>query len=84
MISEETYTVLHTLIKSGVLPSTIPTKKVVALLNNKEYHRAKLYQPEYKKLLGARRKGIGLHIEFDTLKVIDFMLKSEGTIIFNS
>ncbi len=82
MIPEETHTVLYTLIKSGILPSTIPTKKVVALLNNKEYHRAKLYQPEYKKLLGARRKGIGLH--FDTLKVIDFMLKSEGTIVFNS
>ena len=58
------------------------TKKVVIYLNSKEYHRAKLYEPEFKKILGRRRKGIR-NFEFDTLKVIEFELKSQGTIDFS-
>lgn len=82
MIPKDIKSVLTNLIEAKILPKTMSTKKVVSYLNSKEYHRAKLYEPEFKKILGRRRKGIR-NFEFDTLKVIEFELKSQGTIDFS-
>jgi hypothetical protein len=82
MISEDTKTVLANLIDAKILPRTMSTKKVVRYLNSKEYHRAKLYEPEFKEVLGRKRKGLRRY-EFDTLKVIEFELKLQGTIDFS-
>ena len=81
MIPEDLKSVLANLIEAKVLPKTMSTKKVVRYLNSKEFHRSKLYEPEFKELLGRRRKGIRRY-EFDTLKVIEFEMKSQGTIDF--
>lgn len=81
MIPHEINTVLVNLIKANVLPKTMSTKKVVRYLNNKEYHRAKLYKPEYKELLGRQRKGVR-NFEFDTLKVIEFEMTFQGNLDF--
>jgi len=81
MIPEATKSVLSNLMEAKILPKTMSTKKVVRYLNSKEFHRAKLYEPEFIELLGRRRKGI--RYEFDTLKVIEFELKSQGTIDFS-
>ena len=81
MIPEDLKSVLANLIEAKVLPKTMSTKKVVRYLNSKEFHRAKLYEPEFKELLGRRRRGIRRY-EFDTLKVIEFEMKSQGTIDF--
>ena len=82
MIPKDLKGVLANLIKAKILPKTLSTKKVVRYLNSKEFHRAKLYEPEYKEILGRRRTGIRKY-EFDTLKVIEFELKSQGTIDFS-
>ena len=82
MIPKETKSVLANLIEANILPKTMSTKKVVRYLNSKEYHRAKLYEPEFKKILGRRRKGVR-NFEFDTLKVIEFELKSQNSIDFS-
>jgi len=82
MIPNELKSVLSNLIEAKVLPKKMSTKKVVRYLNSKEFHRAKLYEPEFKELLGRRRNGIR-RFEFDTLKVIEFELKSQGTIDFS-
>lgn len=82
MIPKETKSVLANLIEAKILPKTMSTKKVVRYLNSKEYHRAKLYEPEFKKILGRRRKGVR-NFEFDTLKVIEFELKSQNSIDFS-
>jgi len=82
MIPEDLKSVLANLIEAKVLPKTMSTKKVVRYLNSKEFHRAKLYEPEFKELLGRRRRGIRRY-EFDTLKVIEFEMKSQGTIDFS-
>ncbi len=82
MIPKDLKGVLANLIEAKILPRTLSTKKVVNYLNSKEFHRAKLYEPEFKKILGRRRKGIRKY-EFDTLKVIEFELKSQGTIDFS-
>ncbi len=82
MIPKDLKGVLANLIKAKILPKTLSTKKVVRYLNSKEFHRAKLYEPEYKEILGRRRNGIRKY-EFDTLKVIEFELKSQGTIDFS-
>ena len=82
MIPKETKSVLANLIEAKILPKTMSTKKVVRYLNSKEYHRAKLYEPEFKKILGRSRKGIR-NFEFDTLKVIEFELKSQNSIDFS-
>ncbi len=82
MIPKETKSVLANLIEAKILPKTMSTKKVVRYLNSKEYHRAKLYEPEFKKILGRRRKGLR-NFEFDTLKVIEFELKSQNSIDFS-
>jgi hypothetical protein len=82
MIPEATKSVLSNLIEAKILSKTMSTKKVVRYLNSKEFHRAKLYEPEFKELLGRRRNGIR-RFEFDTLKVIEFELKSQGTIDFS-
>ena len=82
MIPKETKSVLANLIEAKILPKTMSTKKVVRYLNSKEYHRAKLYEPEFKKILGRRRKGLR-NFEFDTLKVIEFEMKSQNSIDFS-
>ncbi len=82
MIPKDLKSILANLITAKVLPKTMSTKKVVRYLNSKEFHRAKLYEPEFKELLGRRRRGIRRY-EFDTLKVIEFELKSQGTIDFS-
>lgn len=82
MITEEYKLLLENLIDAGILPETLSTQKVVKYLNSKEYHRAKLYQPEFKKLLGRKRKGVRRNFEFDTLKVIEFERELQGTIKF--
>lgn len=82
MIPEDIKSVLSNLIEAKILPKTMTTKKVVRYLNSKEFHRAKLYEPEFKELLGRRRRGIRRY-EFDTLKVIEFEMKSQGTIDFS-
>jgi hypothetical protein len=82
MIPEDTKMVLANLIDAKILPRTMSTKKVVRYLNSKEYHRAKLYEPEFKEVLGRKRKGLRRY-EFDTLKVIEFELKLQGTIDFS-
>lgn len=82
MIPKETKSVLANLIEANILPKTMSTKKVVRYLNSKEYHRAKLYEPEFKIILGRRRKGVR-NFEFDTLKVIEFELKSQNSIDFS-
>ena len=82
MIPKDLKSILANLIEAKVLPKTMSTKKVVRYLNSKEFHRAKLYEPEFKQLLGRRRKGLRRY-EFDTLKVIEFELKSQGTIDFS-
>lgn len=75
-MSENPLHIIHSLIQKGVLPKSIPTKKVVAIIGGK-MHRAKLYKKEFRMALGARRKGKGLHFEFDTLKVIEYKLNRE-------
>lgn len=82
MVTEDLKLILKNPIKSGILPKTMSTKKVVEYLNSKEYHRAKLYHPEFKELLGRRRKGADKNFEFDTLKVIEFEMELQGTISF--
>ena len=82
MIPKDLKSVLSNLIEAKVLPKTMSTKKVVRYLNSKEFHRAKLYEPEFKKLLGRCRRGLRRY-EFDTLKVIEFEMKSQGTIDFS-
>ena len=82
MVPEDLKIILNNLIKAGILPKTMSTRKVVDYLNSKEYHRAKLYRVEFKELLGRRRKGAGKNFEFDTLKVIEFELELQGTISF--
>jgi len=82
MIPENIKSVLANLIEAKILPKNMSTKKVVRYLNSKEFHRAKLYEPEFKELLGRRRSGIRRY-EFDTLKVIEFEMKSQGTIDFS-
>ena len=82
MIPEDTKSVLANLIDAKILPKTMSTKKVVRYLNSKEYHRAKLYEPEFKEVLGRKRKGMRKY-EFDTFKVIEFELKLQGTIDFS-
>ena len=82
MIPNELKSVLSNLIEAKILPKKMSTRKVVRYLNSKEFHRAKLYEPEFKELLGRRRNGIRRY-EFDTLKVIEFELKSQGTIDFS-
>ena len=84
MVPDNLKIILSKLIDSGILPKTMSTQKVVRYLNSKEYHRAKLYRPEYEELLGRRRKGAGKNYEFDTLKVIAFELELQGTISFPS
>lgn len=84
MLPDNLKLILSKLIDSGILPKTMSTQKVVHYLNSKEYHRAKLYRPEYEDLLGRRRKGAGKNYEFDTLKVIAFELELQGTISFPS
>lgn len=81
MIPEDLKGVLTSLIKAKVLPKTMSTKKVVRYLDHKEYYRAKLYGPEFKEILGRKRRGIRPY-EFDTLKVIEFELKLQGTFDF--
>jgi len=80
MIPKDLKGVLTNLIETNILPRTKSTNKVVQYSNSKEYHRKKLYEPQFKKILGRRRKGIR-NFEFDTLKVIE--LKSQGTIDFS-
>ena len=58
MIPEATKSVLSNLMETKILPRTLSTKKVVRYLNSKEFYRAKLYEPEFKELLGIRTKGI--------------------------
>jgi len=82
MIPKDIKSVLANLIEAKILPKTMSTKKVVVYLNSKEFHRAKLYEPQFKKILGRKRKGVR-NFEFDTLKVIEFELKSQGTIDFS-
>ncbi|TDI81241.1 MAG: hypothetical protein E2O83_01350 [Bacteroidetes bacterium] len=82
MVTEDIKLILKNLIKSGILPKTMSTRKVVEYLNSKEYHRAKLYLPEFKELLGRRRIGADKNFEFDTLKVIEFEMELQGTISF--
>ncbi len=82
MTPEELKNVLADLIKFGILPKTMSTSMVVNFLDNQEYHRAKLYTPEFKDVLGRRRKRKGGNFEFDTLKVIEFKLETQGTISF--
>jgi hypothetical protein len=82
MIPKDIKAVLANLIEAKILPKTMSTKKVVRYLNSKEFHRAKLYEPEFKELLGRRRRGLRKY-EFDTIKVIEFELKLQGTIDFS-
>lgn len=82
MTSEELKNVLTDLIKFGILPKTMSTKMVVEFLDNNEYHRKKLYQPEFKEVLGRIRRKEGGNFVFDTLKVIEFKLETQGTIRF--
>ena len=82
MIPEDLKGVLTNLIKAKILPKKMSTKKVVHYLNSKEFHRKKLYEPQFKKILGRRRKGVR-NFEFDTLKVIEFEMRSQGTIDFS-
>ena len=84
MVPHNLNLILTKLIDSGILPETMSTQKVVRYLNTKEYHRAKLYRPEYEEILGRKRKGAGKNYEFDTLKVIAFDLELQGTISFPS
>lgn len=84
MVPHNLKIILAKLIDSGILSETMTTQKVVRYLNSKEYHRAKLYRPEYQEILGRRRKGGGKNYEFDTLKVIAFDLELQGTINFPS
>ncbi|MCZ6595825.1 MAG: hypothetical protein O6943_13055 [Bacteroidetes bacterium] len=47
MVTEDLKLKLKNPIKSGILPKTMSTKKVVEYLNSKKYHKAKLYHPEF-------------------------------------
>jgi len=82
MVTEDLKLKLKNPIKSGILPKTMSTKKVVEYLNSKEYHRAELYLPEFEELLGRRRKGADKNFELDTLKVIEFEMELQGAISF--
>lgn len=82
MTSEELKNVLDDLIRFGILPKTMSTRMVVEYLDNNEYHRKKLYQPEFKNVLGRVRRNEGGNFEFDTIKVIEFKLETQGTISF--
>jgi len=82
MTPEELKNVLSDLLKFGILPRTMSTRRVVDFLDNQEYHRAKLYLPEFKNLLGRKRIKKGGNYEFDTLRVIEFKLEIQGTISF--
>ena len=82
MTSEELKNVLTDLIRFGILPKTMSTSMVVIFLDNKEYHRKKLYRQEFKEVLGRKRRVKGGNFEFDTMKVIEFKLETQGTIRF--
>jgi hypothetical protein len=82
MTPEELKNILTDLIKYGILPKTLSTRRVVEFLDNSEYHRKKLYQPEFKEVLGRSRKKEGGNFQFDTIKVIEFKLETQGTIRF--
>jgi len=56
----------------GVLNKFMTTSQVVKYLNNKKYHRHKLYNDELKLKLGAKRIGKGKNLVFETEKVISF------------
>ncbi|HBY66655.1 MAG TPA: hypothetical protein DEG69_02085, partial [Flavobacteriaceae bacterium] len=56
-MSPDTYRIIMALILSGILPRTVKTNKAVELINDKKYHRAKLYRDDLKEILGARRVG---------------------------
>ena len=82
MTPEELKNVLTDLIRFGILPKTMSTTMVVEFLDNKEYHRKKLYRSEFKEVLGRIRKKNGGNFEFDTLKVIEFKMETQGTLSF--
>ena len=63
MIPKDTKAVLANLIEAKILPKTMSTKKVVRYLNSKEFHRAKLYEPEFKEILA---------------EITDFIIKEKG------
>lgn len=73
-----TYWTLTALIEANVLPAYIKTSKAVKLINDKRFHRAKLYSDEYKELLGAKRVGSGRNYEFDLLKVLQLKYQLEN------
>lgn len=82
MTPEELKIVLTELIRSGILPKTMTTRMVVDFLDNNEYHRKKLYRPEFKEVLGRTRKKRRGNFHFDTMKVIEFKMETQGTIRF--
>ena len=82
MTPEELKNVLTELIRSGILPKTMSTSMVVEFLDNSEYHRKKLYRKEFKEILGRSRKNKRGNFHFDTLKVIEFKMETQGTIRF--
>ena len=82
MTPEELKNVLTDLIRFGILPKTMSTTMVVEFLDNKVYHRKKLYRSEFKEVLGRIRKKNGGNFEFDTLKVIEFKMETQGTLSF--
>ena len=82
MTPEDLKNVLTDLIKYGILPKTMSTSMVVEFLDNSEYHRKKLYRPEFKEVLGRSRKKKGGNYHFDTMKVIEFKMETQGTIRF--
>ena len=82
MTPEELKNVLTDLIRFGILPKTMSTAMVVDFLDNSEYHRKKLYQTEFKEVLGRIRRNKGGNFEFDTMKVIEFKLETQGTLRF--
>ena len=70
----ETRNIVQRMIDKKVMPSSFTTTEVVELIGDKSMHRSKIVQPEYREILGAKRKGAGLHFEFDAMKVLEFVV----------
>lgn len=59
------------MVRAGIVPAHITTSKVVTLLNNKKWRRARLYDNEVREMLGGKRVGAGRNYVFNTVKVIE-------------
>ena len=72
--------IVMALINAGLLPKKIPTSKVHKILDNKAFHKKRLYNDDdLIDVLGRERKPKSYRRDFvfDTIKVIQLKIKQE-------